>query len=766
MWPNLRNARFVALVIALVLSVTLVSVIAAQDTPVPTETPAELPTAAPTETPAPSPTPTDEPVVISAAVVVLGFQPTEFVRGSGGSLTISGSSFTSSTTVSLNGTIPLAVMSQTAETLTVSVGANIPAGVYTVQVSDPLYGTVVASSSLTIVEPTALPQTIVTQNEPSQITAGQAATLSLLGANFTSGTTVRLVGYGLLTTTFVNSSALTAVLPSNIPAGQYTVEVSDPTYGTTTAPSALRVVAASVAATATPTSTPVPGQPVLVVRSFSAAPASIYPGGATQLTFEVVNVGTRTAQGAVVSLGSTDFAPASGQASITLPDLAANASWTVALSVIAPSDAAEGVATIPLSLSFYDFSGQTYTDQASLSVTILAEAQRESQVVLDSYQVTPGSALPGETVNVQALFVNTGTETASQVLVQLDSAGAVLIAGSEGNSFPIGDMQPGARAAVVMPLVVAQDAGSGVQAQSFTITYLQNGDSRQATASISLGIDKAVEKSPMLLLASYDTGQDEALQPGQQFTYLLAIQNAGAVDVSDLLVTFGGEKSSSSSSTTSSSLNFAPLGSGDTVLMGDLAAGATATLSQEFIVNDGVTSGVYTLSLTLQYTLADGTTAEKSFNTSLIVVVPPRLRITLAEDLDDPLTVGESYTVELEIVNLGSSDVALTGMRVMGDNLTVTEGAETLLDPLQSDDDTAVDITLEPDAVGDYTLTVAVDYLDDLNRTQTVTTTFAGAVEERSRPTMPARPFTPPDETTGDDNVLGRLLLGFLGFGG
>ncbi len=61
---------------------------------------------------------------------------------------------------------------------------------------------------------------------------------------------------------------------------------------------------------------------------------------------------------------------------------------------------------------------------------------------------------------------------------------------------------------------------------------------RETSASILLSVEQVVEESPVLL-ASYDAGQDEALQPGQQFTYTMNILNAGSVDVSDLLLSFG-----------------------------------------------------------------------------------------------------------------------------------------------------------------------------------------------------------------------------------
>src|SRR5262249_18402510 len=81
-----------------------------------------------------------------------------------------------------------------------------------------------------------------------------------------------------------------------------------------------------------------------------------------------------------------------------------------------------------------------------------------SQVVLTSYTVSPNSAHPGDSVTVSAVLTNTGNETASQVLVQLDTSSPVLIAGSKGSSFAVGDMAARASKTITMALVGAHQA--------------------------------------------------------------------------------------------------------------------------------------------------------------------------------------------------------------------------------------------------------------------------------------------------------------------
>jgi len=721
MWHKMNIKPVVMIVVALAISLFVVGTIAAQDDAPATEIPAvvtEEASATPIPTELPTATPTELPTAVPTAVPTV--MPTQT-------------------------TVPTAIPT---------------------------------------VVPTAIVQLTVTKSEPAKITSGQSGNLSILGTNFTASTVVRLVGYGFLTTTLVNNSALTASLPNSLPVGVYTVEVSDSTYGTANAPTTLTVNAATVVATSTPTptSTPIPGQPKLVVSNFSANPASIYPGDTTQLTFSVVNVGSRTAEGVVVSLGDTTFTPANGQASITLPDIPASGAYTLTLSATAPTTAAEGPQSIAIVMSSRDFSGDTYTDNATLSVTVLAMHEGESQVVLDSYLVTPKIAAPGETVTVQALFKNSGTQTASQVLVQLDTTSGLLLAGSNGSAFSLGDIAAGSTVPLEMSLVVASDAKSGAQAQAFNITYLQDDTAKQSTASISVDVEEVVEATPLILLQSYSVGDNQVLQPDQQFTFSMTIQNAGTVDVSNLLVTFGtvASTTTSSSSTTSSTASstetasttttnsdsFSIYGSGGTLLVGSLTAGKQAAVTQEFIVSSDLTSGIQDLPITIQYQLADGTTKQQTMDATLFVVVPPSVRITSTKTLDDPLTAKTEATLSLKVANIGDAQVNLTDMKVSGDNATINTGAAITLDPLAASDDVTKTVTFTPDAAGNYTITVAVDYTDDMNRTQTITQTYSGTVKAAAVLQNTSTQNTPPTMPQSSQNELGRLLLGFLGFGG
>ncbi|HRF98619.1 MAG TPA: IPT/TIG domain-containing protein, partial [Aggregatilineales bacterium] len=161
--------------------------------------------------------------------------------------------------------------------------------------------------------------------EPSVVQAGTEARLSIIGNNFTPNTTVRVWNVGFLTTTYINPTALTAILPATAPNGSYVVEVSDPLNGVANLPNAITVVSAP-APPATPiiipTMPPEPGEPNLIVQGFSVTPSVVEAGGLVSLRFDVINRGSRVAQGISVAIeAGTSISPAPGQANAILPDL-------------------------------------------------------------------------------------------------------------------------------------------------------------------------------------------------------------------------------------------------------------------------------------------------------------------------------------------------------------------------------------------------------------------------------------------------------------
>jgi hypothetical protein len=650
---------------------------------------------------------------------------------------------------------------------------------------------------------TNTPQPVVVRLlEPTVIVAGRTNTLSIFGQGFTSSSLVRLTGFGLLTTSFVNAGALTATVPDNVPAGVYGVDVADPVNGVSSAPTPLTVIAPTQPPptplppppTAEPTNTlapptPIPGQPSLVVRGFRAEPGRVAQGGTTTLIFEVVNQGNRPAQGVSVALGGeARFTPADGMASATVSDIPPGGSVTVSLPVVAAADAPVGPNDVPITMTYRDFSGETYTSNANLGVDVTA-FNLSSQLVIVRSVVEPQPAVPGDTVEVTLTIANRGNQTAAGALVRITGEGSILIPGASGDTFTLGDLAAETTADISFPMIVRGDARRGAQAQTVRLIYFRNGEAQETTTSITVQIAEQVRAQPLILLQTYETGMGD-LKPGDRFTLTFTLQNVGTANAEDMLVTFGSmnvseqpnppssdngtpnapdSSGSGSNSSTNPSTMFAPLGSGGTLFAGDLPAGGTMTLTQEFIVNANVQSGVQQLPISVRYTTDDGRSGQASLPASMIVVVPPRLQVVLDAPLPPTVNVGEPLSINLNIANIGRGNEVIQTAALTAENAEVVDGASTQIGVIRENEDETISGTLIPTGAGTVTFTFTLSYVDDLDQLKTIDYTFT--VEAEEPPPPPEIPFEPPpviapEPTPEPDDWFGRLLLGFLGLGG
>jgi hypothetical protein len=631
---------------------------------------------------------------------------------------------------------------------------------------------------------------VVTGTLPSQITAGQSAILIVTGANFRSTTTIALVGVGNLSVTLVSPTELRAAIPSNLAAGQYIIQVSDP-QGGSSASFTLTVLSPTqpplptdipILPTIAPPPTDVPGQPSLLVRSFTANPQTIKPGESVTFTIDVINQGNRLAQGISVSVDTGGkFVAANGQATIILPDLLPGATNTFRLAVLAASDTPGGPQPVNITFNYRDFTGQTYSSKGTPTVNV-ETVQLSSQVTLSRYLVDPNPVVPGEPVKITVLLTNTGNETAAQVLVTASNDG-VLLAGPQGNSFPLGDIEPGLSASVEMPLIVSGAAKAGPQNQNISITFLQKGETKNVIQNMTLTVARVDAPAPVMVIQSYDFG-DQDLQPGAEFTLELQLLNIGNDNAKGLTVTFGSVEStgggteptpgSSASTTTTTSNNFAPLETAGQQVVGDVPAGNEAiTVRQKFIVNGSVDSGVYPLPVTLRYQRSDGSFSQDNLRVSIPVIVPPQIRITQSSPLPAEANMGEPLFMTLEIANRGRKPVNFSNAVISVEGGEVISEAETFLGPLRNEDQTTLEASVLPNLEGEMTIIVTLNYTDDLNRVQSLTQEYTvnvlpplptpdiGELPEGFNPF----PVEQEDPQLNGEELLGRLLLGLLGLG-
>lgn len=629
--------------------------------------------------------------------------------------------------------------------------------------------------------PTATPDPItVTNSEPTVMTSGSEVNLTIFGTNFTDDTTVRLIGYGIIPTVRLNSGVLQATTPRNLNPNTYTIEVSDPVRGTVISPNTLRIDSPPQP-TGIPTNTPlpptlIPGAPQLVVRNYRLSPQPARPGNEALLTVTLFNQGVRTAEGvsAEIQAGGA-FVPSSNQSTVVIANIVPGQQTQFTIPVRVASDAPTGTNGIGLTVNYRDFQGSSYSTQASLTGEVESVVE-VSELTITRYDVNPNPLQPGQPVNLTVVVTNTGSSTAQQAVLRVPVGAGVLLAGIQGNNFPLGDFPPGFDFTITLPLFVQGDAAPGIQSQPIQFEYFADGTPQSSEVNLTFTIDTPLSSS--ILLDSYDIGTEQ-VQPGERFTLDAVLKNVGGLPVQEAFVSFTlAPTSNGTSNNATTTSTFAPVGSGGTQFLGAIPADDNGIrFEQDFIVNGDVDSGVYNLPIVVRYRNQDGTTDELVLNASILVVVPPRLRVIERTPIIESVRLNRPIDLSLSLLNLGSQEVSLITASIIGENAEVIGQDEILLQALRPNDEQVIDANLTATGVGIATIRIEILYLNSLNQEEIFVQEYQVEVlpppptqppatpEPFVEPPLELRTPMPDPELTMPDDFWGRLLLGLLGLG-
>jgi hypothetical protein len=153
--------------------------------------------------------------------------PDAFIVGSQDAFTITGSSFEDTPTVTVDSQVLVDVGFVTTTTLTATVPASLPVGVYTVTVTNPGGLSDSLPGGLTIQNPAPT----LLGLDPNSGIYGQTGDLTITGTHFVATPTVRLDETPCPVVQCVSSTSLTATVPGDLPPGVYDLTVTNPGPG-------------------------------------------------------------------------------------------------------------------------------------------------------------------------------------------------------------------------------------------------------------------------------------------------------------------------------------------------------------------------------------------------------------------------------------------------------------------------------------------------------------------------------------------------------
>jgi hypothetical protein len=269
---------------------------------------------------------------------------------------------------------------------------------------------------------------------------------------------------------------------------------------------------------------------------------------------------------------------------------------------------------------------------------------------------------------------------------------------------------------------------------------------------VRLAIGEPGWNHPALLIESL-TAVPENPAPGERCELSLELANISAGDADQVLIRLGG---------TEGPMPFATVGSGNVGHIPRIPAGGSAKAVFSLAVDGDATAGLYPVAVSLSYRNVLGESLTDDQVVYLMVRTQPAFQADLIEPPPSPLMVGDSFTLSVEVINIGLQTVNVSTIELTSGDLTITNGS-IYAGPLDASTSTSLVADVVAEQAGAAEATLTVHYLDEFNQPQEWTRTFQFTVEESSAPAATAA------ETQESPSIWEQIwnaILGFLGLGG
>jgi hypothetical protein len=316
---------------------------------------------------------------------------------------------------------------------------------------------------------------------------------------------------------------------------------------------------------------------------------------------------------------------------------------------------------------------------------------------------------------------------------------------------------------------------SGMNYNSNFVFYIAIAQS--ATGSATQTPTPSAENKPQLVISKYSTNLDP-LQPGSAFKLSLTIANVGTANAKNVSLVYGGGTSqlpneqgtpqAGVSGSAADFTNFAPVGSSNIVLLGDLATGAQIEAEQEFVVNVSTVPGAYPLKISLVSYTENGLRVIDDQAITLLVYALPQLEISFYRD-PGMFFNGMPTALPLQITNLSRKSTVLGNMTVTTDSGEIMNGSS-LVGNLDPGGYFTLDAMYTPFIEGLVKINIVINYTDDFNQLRMYETSLEIEVQpamifpEEPTPGTPEIP-TEPEQPTGFFAKIWNAIRGFLGIG-
>lgn len=502
--------------------------------------------------------------------------------------------------------------------------------------------------------------------------------------------------------------------------------------------------------------------PLLLALVLLVAPVSVYAqAGATVATVSPPTVYNDVAT--IITVGGTGFDSGSRifLDGVELPGTVPVGTTGEQLQVTVPAGVSLGTHIITVSSG-----GVAASGSASLNVTVPPTAIPTSTsapapvvrplISVSNYNTKPKPVQYGQDFKLIVKLRNEGGAHAYNVQATFTSTDYLPM--KNGGVDIVGDLVAGNSTSLEQPMAVGNltygfvsvdmtvsynDASGTAYSEKFTLNIESIGG--VGSGSYATATPTGV-KSSQLVITSYRADVDP-LQPGEQFSLAMTVENTGNVGAQRVTMIMGGGSSGGNNNGTPEPggggvsggggefTNFAPVGASNVQTLGDVPAGGAVRATQNLIVNVSTNPGAYPMKVTFSYLNPKGEVINDEQVITLLVYSLPKVDISFYRP-PDAFFVGQPGALPIQVVNLGKRSSVLGTMKVETTGGTIENGTG-LVGSLDAGGYFTLDAMFTPEQSGTVTLDITIDYTDDFNQSRTITHKLEiEVVEGLEEPTM------------------------------
>ena len=413
-------------------------------------------------------------------------------------------------------------------------------------------------------------------------------------------------------------------------------------------------------------------------------------------------------------------------------------------------------------------------------------------IIVDTYSASEDTIYAGQEFNLQIRLKNIGEDTALNLVANFTPGD--FVPRKSGGVQAITEIDPGEKKKITQALTASPDlTNKKIGALVMQVSYMdKDGKSYTETFNLSLPVisygsgaaatstptPTTAANRPQLVITAY--GADvPVLQPGFRFRLHLQVNNLCNLDAKRVSMILGGGSSTGGSVDGTPEVggisgasgdfgDFAPVDSSNVQFLGDMAVGAKIETDATLIVNAATEPGAYPLKITFAYSDEKGKVYNDDQVVTLLVYTTPQVDVNFYRQ-PDPIFAGQPGLLPLQVVNLGRKSVVLGNLKVSAEGAQFSNNV-ILVGALDIGGYYPLDATVTSDLPGPLNLLITIDYTDDFNQKQIITSTLTVNIEEVLMPEPGqgeggfegGEPIPPPVEETFLQK-LWRFIKGLIG---